>query len=161
MLMRYPIMSGVEAAKIMQLFDYEAIKQLDIHAHRELLKVRQHMLNQGIDAGISLSAGERSNLSYMVQSQPVESDSGHGVCIIVAKNTVGEVRADGMATIQLKRKVSYAGFPPDTDLIGGEKNIMNMRGIPYDMRPIGGSYYWCTTDEASMIGQSALVAAKS
>lgn len=157
--MRYPIMGGVEAAKRTGPFDYEALKQLDAYAYRELLMVRQHMLRQDIDTKISLSAGIDSNQKYILKTQPVEYEGTHEVCIIVAKQTAGEVCAEGMPTIQLKKKVSYIGFPPDVNYIPGDKNIMNMNGVPYDIRPIGGSYYWCTTDKELMIGQSAIEAA--
>ncbi len=159
MLMRYPVMGGVEAAKRTQPFDFESLKQLDAYAYRELLMVRQNMLKQGIDAKIILSAGADTNQKYILKTQLVDHEGASEICIIVAKQTAGEVRADSMSTIQLKKKVSYIGFPTDGADIPGDKNIMKMHGVPYDMRPIGGSYYWCTTDKDLMVGKSALQAA--
>ncbi len=158
-LMRFPEMGGVEAAKIMDPFNFNSIRQLDEYARLELLKLRPYMLSQGIDVKIDF-ARKGPNISTILDTAKVGPNSDRDVCILVVKQTVGEARADGMPQIQLKRKISYSGLPPDEGFMDGKKNITKIEGIQYDVRPIGGSYYWCTTEKELMIGGSALTAAR-
>ena len=70
------------------------------------------------------------------------------MCMIVGKQTIGEIEAEGYPTIQLKRKKAMVGISPELKIDGLTPDIKLIDKMPYNLQLVGGSYYFCIKKEA-------------
>ena len=141
LLMQFPVMESVEAAKRTAPFRTESIAELDNYATREFLYLRQRLLKLGIDADIIFYGPEEGNLESIRQF----SDDG-STCMVVAKQAIGEIKAEGYPSIQLKGKKAKVGVSPEIELGDLVPDIKLVGKAPYNLQFVGGSYYFCVKD---------------
>ena len=143
LLAQFPVMKSAEAAKRTMPFEDEAMGTLDDYMMREFLLVRARLIERGIDARIDFSSSEEQPMLSIRQY----SEDG-SMCMIVGKQTIGEIEAEGYPTIQLKRKKAMVGISPELKIDGLTPDIKLIDKMPYNLQLVGGSYYFCIKKEA-------------
>lgn len=144
LLMQFPVMRSAEAAKRTMPFEDEAMDTLDDYMMREFLLVRARLIERGIDARIDFSSSEEQPMLSIRQY----SEDGD-MCMIVGKQTIGEITAEGYPTIQLKRKKAMVGISPELQIDGLTPDIKLIDKMPFNLQFVGGSYYFCTKKETA------------
>lgn len=153
LLMQFPIMGSVEAAKRTMPFRNESMDELDDYAMREFLSLRRTLAERNVDALITFHGPQ----DKMLESIRQYSSDG-SMCMVVAKQTIGEITADGHPTIQLKRKKAMVGISPELQIDGLTPDVKLIDKMPYNLQFVGGSYYFCVKKEAAEIDEGEAVA---
>ena len=153
LLIKYPVMRSVEAAKRTMPFDNESMDHLDNYAMRQFLSLRGTLVEKGIDAKIKFVGGEEPALETIRQYS-----SDGTMCMVVAKQAVGEIAAVGHPTILMKRKKAMVGISPELQICGLVPDVKLIDKMPYNLQFVGGSYYFCVKKEMAESDGSELVA---
>lgn len=151
LLMEHPEMLSVEAAKRTMPFKDEAMNELDSYAFREFLMLRSKLAQRDIDARITFADAEKQPMTSIRQYSEDQT-----MCMVVAKQTVAEIKAPDYPTIQLKRKKAMVGISPELQIPGLTPDVKLIDKRPFSLQFVGGSYYLCVKKEEIPDEQSGI-----
>jgi len=145
LLLRYPIMQSIEAAKYTDPLGANAMINMDIHIYKGLEDFRQA---SSLRFEAYLPHDTRRHPRYM-RALGAENEKMYGLqrMIVGVKENLAEAQSNGMS-VQLVRKQTAIALPPWLDLQNVRSNVQEVAGQLVNIQPVATYCYWRLTPQA-------------